>query len=262
MKKTSVGYRSGFTVVELLIVIVVIGILAAIGIAAYVGVQKKAAESVTRASLRNVTQRALTMQVKSNTIPTNISDIANESNEIQMSIVTSGGGSYYSGLSEVQKAKLLLDICNDLVSEGRGTALGDYGVVENYISACNIYHPHNFQVNGWIGGQSLFQAPEGITPATMQLYKDEAVSSNPDHPTFHLTVNNFIDELTLRYTSVGGTFPVTELYQQWLTPPALPEPEMLTSSGFCIVARHKKHSDIVFHTTSTETSPEPGDSCS
>ena len=49
MKKD--GY--GFTIVELLIVIVVIGILAAIGLVAYSGVQNKAHDSIVRQDLAN-----------------------------------------------------------------------------------------------------------------------------------------------------------------------------------------------------------------
>lgn len=45
--------RSGFTIVELLIVIVVIGILAAITIVAYNGVQGRANNSVVQGDLRN-----------------------------------------------------------------------------------------------------------------------------------------------------------------------------------------------------------------
>lgn len=47
----SAGYRHGFTIVELLIVIVVIGILAAITVAAYNGVQAQARDNVRKQDL-------------------------------------------------------------------------------------------------------------------------------------------------------------------------------------------------------------------
>lgn len=48
------GKTSGFTIVELLIVIVIVGILAAISIVAYDGVQKSARDSVRKQDLANL----------------------------------------------------------------------------------------------------------------------------------------------------------------------------------------------------------------
>lgn len=47
------GHRSGFTIVELLIVIVVIGILAAISIVAYNGIQNRAHSTAVNSDLNN-----------------------------------------------------------------------------------------------------------------------------------------------------------------------------------------------------------------
>ena len=49
---------SGFTIVELLVVIVVIGILASISIVAYNGIQNKARASATDADLVNIEKKA------------------------------------------------------------------------------------------------------------------------------------------------------------------------------------------------------------
>lgn len=50
----SVGYRKGFTIVELLITIVVIGILAAIVIIAYTGINVRANASAAKANAQSV----------------------------------------------------------------------------------------------------------------------------------------------------------------------------------------------------------------
>lgn len=63
--------RRGFTIVELLIVIVVIGILAAITIVSYNGIQGRAKDVALRAELRNAVGRVLTQSAAGQTLPTN-----------------------------------------------------------------------------------------------------------------------------------------------------------------------------------------------
>ena len=61
----------GFTIVELLIVIVVIAILAAISMVAYTGIQNRAAETVLQSDLRNsATQLALLRTEQGDVYPT------------------------------------------------------------------------------------------------------------------------------------------------------------------------------------------------
>ena len=55
--------QTGFTIVELLIVVVVIAILAAITIVAYTGIQQRAKESVAKDAAAGVTQKILTYAV-------------------------------------------------------------------------------------------------------------------------------------------------------------------------------------------------------
>ena len=57
--------RSGFTIVELLIVIVVIAILAAISIVAYTGIQNTARNSAVQSNLKTIHQRLSQYQVMS-----------------------------------------------------------------------------------------------------------------------------------------------------------------------------------------------------
>lgn len=60
---------SGFTIVELLIVIVIIGILAAIVIVAYNGVQERARASAVSSDLNGVTKKLLVYQIDNNGYP-------------------------------------------------------------------------------------------------------------------------------------------------------------------------------------------------
>jgi len=62
--------NSGFTIVELLIVIVIIGILAAIVVVAYTGITNSAKESAIKSDLVNVKKKMLVYKVTNGTYPT------------------------------------------------------------------------------------------------------------------------------------------------------------------------------------------------
>jgi prepilin-type N-terminal cleavage/methylation domain-containing protein len=65
----------GFTIVELLIVIVVIAILAAITIAAFTGVQQKARVSAVSSALSQATKKLATYAVEANSYPTDLASV-------------------------------------------------------------------------------------------------------------------------------------------------------------------------------------------
>ena len=63
------SYRKGFTIVELLIVIVVIAILAAISIVAYNGIQERAADAAVKSDIRNFASKIMEYQVLNGVYP-------------------------------------------------------------------------------------------------------------------------------------------------------------------------------------------------
>lgn len=62
--------QRGFTIVELLIVIVVIAILAAITIVAYNGIQNRAADTAIKSDLRNIANKLAVFNVDNSRYPT------------------------------------------------------------------------------------------------------------------------------------------------------------------------------------------------
>jgi general secretion pathway protein G len=64
-----ISRRNGFTIVELLIVIVVIAILATISVAAYNGIQNRANNSAVQSDLRNSGQKILAYQATEGVLP-------------------------------------------------------------------------------------------------------------------------------------------------------------------------------------------------
>ena len=73
MKGITLKYR-GFTVVEVLIVIVVIGILAAITLVTYNGIQDRARLNVAQADMRSVGQSAEVFKVENKRSPSTAAD--------------------------------------------------------------------------------------------------------------------------------------------------------------------------------------------
>lgn len=61
--------KSGFTIVELLIVIVVIGILAAITVVAFTGVQERARYAVMQSDIRNINNAIIAFQADNGYYP-------------------------------------------------------------------------------------------------------------------------------------------------------------------------------------------------
>lgn len=88
--------KKGFTIVELLIVIVVIGILAAITIVAYNGVQGRANNTAVQNDLRNVAQQLELYYLKNDFYPRNYGDLNSASSELQIKVAKNSYGKHYS----------------------------------------------------------------------------------------------------------------------------------------------------------------------
>jgi prepilin-type N-terminal cleavage/methylation domain-containing protein len=88
--------QTGFTIVELLIVIVVIGILAAITIVAYNGIQKRAQGSAASAALTQASSKLALYQVDNNLYPVSLSTagVSNSGNVSYQYSQTNAGTGY------------------------------------------------------------------------------------------------------------------------------------------------------------------------
>lgn len=129
--------KHGFTLVELLIVVVVIGILAAIAIPSYLGIQKKAARSEAKAKLQAISLALEGYMAENNDYgaanvytfspggafghPGNIEGVANLGNDLSYNYsirVTTVAGPYFITSAIPVRGRVVGDISFSLDSNG------------------------------------------------------------------------------------------------------------------------------------------------
>ena len=116
--------KSGFTIVELLVVIVVIGILAAITLISYTSISKKAASASALSDLGNATQQLMSHQVVYGAYPSTI-DCGMADSSTNKCLKASPGNSYEYYYDNTQSPpKFSLIVANNIYSYRNSTGGG------------------------------------------------------------------------------------------------------------------------------------------
>lgn len=255
LKKIYTNER-GFTIVELLIVIVVIGILAAIVIVSYVGIQKQAVKTVLQSDLHNAGNSMQIAYLDGSGYPTVLPASVRSSPGVILSLA-SGGGDVYTGLSATQNGLLFYTICQKLVADGAGAKPDDN---HDYVSSCAVYNKNQIHIEGWNGRD--VNTP--LTAAALQTYVSSYAGGQK--ALFTTNAGSFMNQLTAKFQAAGGTFPVTSFWDSWATSsnggvmqPSLPAP---TSSGsgdpesYCINATYPSSPSVKFYIRQYSTPTE------
>lgn len=243
--------HAGFTIVELLVVIVVIGILAAVTIVSYRGLSNRAIASSATSDLTTVKKHMEIAAAKGGgKYPNFIPDDVKASKDITLRLVQSKP---YSGLSSVQNGVLFQEVCNQLVAEGYGNGTNLGGGSDQYISGCNVWSHTSVQINGW--NSHVFPTP--LSATSVRTWYDANVANEAWFPNKRQTYFNFADELSARFTNLGGTFPIADFYDNYASAysyQTLPTPNAgYIPTEYCVEASHVTRTSLVWHVDQTGT---------
>lgn len=242
--------RTGFTLVELIIVTVVIGILAAAAVIGYQGVQKRAVEASMLSDLNNAATIIENYGLKNGNVFPDTEYLESEFNGspgISMTIVSPSIGVYYTNLSSGQNAALFVNLCNDIampIASGSTT----------YASRCE----GQWGMDITDGSHNSYLA----TPIQQTFTLVGSACSNPDsnsaycHPYYAAALSS-TTALRDTFLAQGGTFPIT---MQNNSGAPLPTPTPLTgpSSTYCVEATSTHYAELRYKLTSENIKPTTG----
>jgi prepilin-type N-terminal cleavage/methylation domain-containing protein len=251
-KRWAHSKKAGFTVIELIIVIVVIAILATLGVFAYNSVQHSAADRTAQSDLELATNEMThTFQAGGGTAyPTSLPSTITASPNSTLTLKKSGNVNHYDNVTAVQNGVLLAQICQDLVNEGVGKATNQGGTLNAYITGCGNWNHNSMQITGW--DSKVYNTP--VSDTTLLNYADNFTTSDTYNKSQITVVKNFYHQLVERLVLQGGYFPVTSFWDSWATPSnggVIQQPLGTPTPVpyFCIEATSTKYSDVLWHVT-------------
>lgn len=251
--------QTGFTVVELLIVVAVVAILAILGIVTYNGVQQSAAERTAQSDLKHAVTDMEKAKLQAGVYPASIPTTSSEN--ISLTVRRAGSAPFYRDTSPVQNGVIFANICQALVSEGVGQGVDDGGQTQNYVTGCGNWNSGSMQFTGWV--TRVWSTP--ISESTLVNYGNTFTTSNAWNKAGHEgAVKNFYSQVVERFKQQGGTFPITSFWDYWATPtnggvqqPNLPT-NFVVNHFFCIEATSQRYDGITWHITQENRLKEGG----
>ena len=257
-KTLSANTKSGFTIVELLIVIVVIAILAAVTVVGFNGVQRRANEATAATDLRNVSLALETIYLDAGSYPTSLPTSFKTSPKISLNLKDAPSGSVrYDGMTSTQNAVLFQDTCLATIAAGWG--LKEDQPSNSYFTDCIVQERTQLRLNGWNAGKYV-TAP--VTVAKLDSHVASYAGGNI--PLYVQKATIFMTKWKELFQAQGGSFPVAGFWDPWATSvnggvmkPSLPTPTVVGSASdnsmYCIEARHSSDANLIMHITKGES---------
>lgn len=243
----------GFTIVELMIVIAVIGILATIVTVGFTTVKRDAANSSVVSSLKNAGETVEVELINNRKLPLGMPDSFAASEDVMVTYIPDEGTIHYSDLTPVQNGVLFYNICLELISDPFYSTIHsrDGNSTRTVMLGCHVYGWQSVHINGW--DSRNWSVP--LTSTALQSY----VNSVPYDDWWidkQQVTRSFYTELMSRFTERGGTWPVTSFWDTWASgvqKEILPEPDPSSDlTKYCIVAYSSLYPEISYFLTADD----------
>lgn len=221
----------GFTVVEVLVVIVILGILLTISTVAYGAWQKDLADSVVKSDLASGDSSLHSFRNFNNNFPPNLAgtNFAASKNVALVLYTNAPSMGVYNDLDENENAQLLLNVCNANLDNTNNTAC----VFNGQGNGAKIH------VKGTQASNTHWRSP---------IYETDIILPGADP--------SIAAGIISQFKAQGGTFPVIVRGHSTV----LPEPDKVPNgpaTRFCLEARSAGF-DIIYHVTDKESKPKDG----
>ncbi len=255
MMKQNKIIRHGFTIVELAVVILIIGIIATIAVVSYNGIQKRAINNTLLSDLEQASVIVESYALKNGgAFPDDeyLRENIKSSPDVHVSIIVKSNDTaqtpsepetpQYINLSPVQNAVLFHKMCTDMSQIDRPDAPGlKYGQgrdaggnVTTYMwgpNFCNVYNKDNIKFNSsWSAAGGELYIP--VTAAKVQNHINNISFNDAYFPDFKHVVQQYYQAVHDQFLAQGGSYPITVFWdgdwcqvgQSWCTAyEALPE---------------------------------------
>ncbi|MFZ1801609.1 MAG: type II secretion system protein [Candidatus Saccharimonas aalborgensis] len=237
MTRTNNSRRTtAFTIIELIIVMVLIGILAIIGLVAYNNVQQRASDSTVQTTVTDALKHLQLFYVENRSYPSNIANTQYAPPlNVALALYTNAAQTpTYQNLTADQNAQLFLNACNGYMPIVSGGT--------TYNTSC-VYSGNNAHIKGQVGSNVVISGPN-FNQSDFVLTCGSACST---------VQSNIISS----FTSQGGSFPITVPKSG----SSLPAPVLVTTgvaSKFCLEGRSPQFSSVVYHVVPSSSAPESG----
>ena len=228
-RKLGSQYKKGFTLSELLIVIVIIAALALIAVVTYQGMQRRSNVGVVSQTVSDALKSLQIYYAFNRSFPANLADTDYVP---PLTVATTLYTNvpqlpYYESLTANQNAQLFLNACNGFMPIMDGST--------QYNTAC-VYSGNNAHIKGTVTSNVIINGP------------------SIDESDFELSCGSVCDAARQRIVDIfkqqGGSFPIT-VPKEGST---LPKPASYSVNGaatrFCVEAQSAWFTDVVVHATS------------